>query len=80
MGLRLGRTGRIGFVAAAASLAILLLLMPGRVGAASTDDRYSLAHGCFALQSPTNGKYVAKGAGGYAATAGSPNGGEPFRL
>ena len=80
MGLRLGRTGRIGFVAAAASLSILLLLMPGRAGAASTDDRYSLAHGCFALQSPTNGKYVVKGAGGYAATAGSPNGGEPFRL
>ena len=79
MGLRLGRTGRLGLVAAAASLAIALLLLPGRAGAAGTDDRFSLAHGCFALQS-ASGKYVTKGAGGYAATAGATGGAEPFRM
>ena len=46
----------------------------------SADDRYSLANGCFTLQSEQNGSFVAKAAGAYVANAGSAAAGEPFRM
>ena len=46
----------------------------------SSADRYSLANGCFALQSVQSGHYVVKVAGAYAATAASLDAAEPFRM
>jgi microsomal dipeptidase-like Zn-dependent dipeptidase len=47
----------------------------------STQTRYSVANGCFVLRSRSQGRLVAKGAGGsYAATADAPGGAEAFRF
>jgi hypothetical protein len=48
--------------------------------AASTADRYSIVHGCFALRSSENGNYVARAGAGYAATAAALGGASPFRM
>ena len=48
--------------------------------AASTQSRYSLAGGCFALRSERTGRFVVKSGGGYVAGAGSAGAGEPFRM
>src|SRR4051794_41445188 len=57
--------------------ALALLALP----ASAQADRYSLANGCYALQSQSAGKLVVKdGSGGYAATAASPGTAEPFRM
>ena len=44
----------------------------------STESRYSLVHGCFALA--TGDSFVAKSGGGYAATATGAGAAEPFRM
>src|SRR5919108_146348 len=53
---------------------------PARSLAAATgsDRRYALANGCYALRA--GGRYVAKGVGGYRASAGAVGGAEPFRM
>jgi hypothetical protein len=58
-----------------AALAASLLVVPS----AQALDRYEIVHGCYALQAP-DGKFVAKTADGYAATAGSPSAAEPLRM
>src|SRR5215207_10979350 len=50
-------------------------------GDAGAADRYSLAGGCYALQSVATGKLVTKTSGrGYRAAAGGAGGAEPFRI
>jgi hypothetical protein len=55
---------------------------PARVLASATgqDRRYALANGCYALRSRSAGRYVAKGGGGYAASAATVAGAEHFRM
>jgi hypothetical protein len=55
---------------------------PARALAAATGDdrRYALANGCYALRSSSAGRFVAKGGGGYRASAGAVGGGEAFRM
>ncbi|MEX2458895.1 MAG: hypothetical protein WD770_07920 [Actinomycetota bacterium] len=48
--------------------------------AAVPDDRYSMAGGCYALRSLGSGRHVARLGDGFAATATSRNGAEPFHL
>jgi hypothetical protein len=59
-----------------AAAAALLLVVP----TASAADRYSLVHGCYALQT-TDGKFVAKSeGGGYTASADAASAGEAIRM
>jgi hypothetical protein len=55
---------------------------PARALAAATgpDRRYALANGCYALRSRSAGRYVAKGGGGYTASAATVGGAEHFRM
>jgi microsomal dipeptidase-like Zn-dependent dipeptidase len=58
---------------------LALLVLPAAAHGAET--RYSLANGCYALQSQSTGKLVVKDAlGGYAATAATPGEAEAFRM
>src|SRR4051794_35686896 len=60
-------------------LLALALVVPAAANA--SDARYALANGCYALQSQSAGKLVAKNAsGGYSATAASTSTAEPFRM
>src|SRR5688572_32659541 len=71
-------TTRVGWrstAALAGALALTALLAP----AAGAADRYSLVHGCYALRT-ADGRYVAKDALGYAATATSAAAATPFRM
>src|SRR4051794_38848197 len=60
-------------------LLALALAVPATAGA--SDARYALANGCYALQSQSAGKLVAKDSpGGYSATEASAGTAEPFRM
>ena len=61
---------------------LLMLVLPSGASAyePSTADRFSIVHGCYALQSAATGKYVTKSGGGYDASAGGLGGAEPFRM
>src|SRR3954447_17273575 len=60
-------------------VALALLSLPAAAHGANT--RYALANGCYALQSQSAGKLVAKdGSGGYSATEASTGTAEPFRM
>ena len=64
----------------AAIVTALLLVSPAVAQAASDESRYSLVHGCFALQSTADGAFVAKSGGSYSATAAGLGAAEPFRM
>ena len=64
----------------AAIVTTLLLVSPAAAQAASDDSRYSLVHGCFALQSTVNGAFVAKSGGSYSASAAGDGAAAPFRM
>jgi hypothetical protein len=59
-----------------------MLLLPSGASAfeSSTADRYSIVHGCYALQSADTGEFVRKSSGAYDASAGGLGGAEPFRM
>jgi microsomal dipeptidase-like Zn-dependent dipeptidase len=61
---------------------LLMLLLPTGASAfqSSTADRYSIVHGCYALQSAATSKYVTKSGGAYQASAGGLGAAEPFRM
>ncbi|MGH2956275.1 MAG: hypothetical protein ACRDL6_04690 [Solirubrobacterales bacterium] len=68
-----------------AALALTLvpgwLMAPTAVAAGPPElSRYDLVHNCYALRSEQTGNWVAKGGGGYTATAVSPEAAEPFRM
>jgi microsomal dipeptidase-like Zn-dependent dipeptidase len=46
----------------------------------STKDRYSIVHGCYALQSADSGKFVTKSGGAYDVSGGGLGAAEPFRM
>jgi hypothetical protein len=54
------------------------LIVPGAAGAASAEDRYSLAGGCYALR--TGNAFVVKAGGGYGAPDVGIDSAEPFRM
>jgi hypothetical protein len=71
-----------GFMMIAALAALVLLAPAARAaGELPGDARYTLVHGCYALQSEATGKLVAKApGGGYAATTADVANAEPFRM
>lgn len=74
------RAGRAVTVAALAAASVLAPAAAQAAAPLSDTARYELVHGCYALQAGTTGRFVAKTAGGYAATAGDVDGAEPFRM
>ena len=46
----------------------------------STADRYSIVHGCYALQSADTGKFVTKSGGAYTSPPAASAAAEPFRM
>ena len=62
-----------------AGLLAMLALAPA-AAAQSTQDRYSIVRGCYALKSVSNGKYAAKVPGGYTASAADAGSAEGFRF
>ncbi|WP_320668662.1 membrane dipeptidase [Patulibacter defluvii] len=77
-------TVRFGRGAGAALVALLVLLAtawPASASAAELPTRYSLVHGCYALQSVATGRFVVRRAdGGYRAEAIAAGGAEAFRM
>jgi hypothetical protein len=65
---------------AAVAGALCVLVAAPAAQAQSGQDRYSIVHGCYALKSKSLGKLVAKGPGGYLASAADAGSAEPFRL
>ena len=57
-----------------------LCAIPAMAGAASTESRYSIVGGCYALQDVAGGGFVREAGNGYAATAPGLAGAEPFRM
>ena len=76
------RRARLVALLALGLLAIQAAPAPGsdRAEAASTDSRYSLAGGCFALRSEARDRFVVKSGAGYAASASSAAAAERFRM
>ncbi len=72
----------IGFAVLCAFGAALVLLFvapaPSASAATATPDRYDFANGCYAVRSLALDRYIAKGDGGYAASATSAAQAEPF--
>lgn len=73
---------RAGIAGALATLvALVALALPVAAPAADPPTRYSLVHGCYALQSVANGRYVVRRPdAGYRAEATTAAGGEAFRM
>lgn len=67
-------------VAAVAAMSIVLAVLASPAGAASTDSRYSLVHGCFSLRSGQTGDFVVKNGAAYEATGGTLASAVPFRM
>ena len=68
-----------------AFVAVVAVLFFGTAASASgyqpsTQDRYSIVHGCYALQSADTGKFVTKTGGGYDVSGGGLGAAEPFRM
>jgi microsomal dipeptidase-like Zn-dependent dipeptidase len=63
-------------------MALLACAVAGAVAApsASAADVYHYANGCYVLRDATTGRYVARDALGYSATAGSGSAATPFRM
>ncbi len=70
---------RAGVALAAACVAFGVAAAPAGAQTGTTTDRYSIVHGCFALESAT-GDLVAQTGDGYSATAPSLAEAEAFRL
>ena len=63
------------------ALALVVPAADASIASAQSDNaRYALANGCFALRSQSLGNFVAKGDGGYRASAATVGEAEPFRL
>ena len=71
--------GRAGAIAASVFVAMGLMASAAGAQTPTTTDRYSIVHGCFALES-AGGDLVAQTGDGYSATAPSLAGAEAFRL
>ena len=69
-----------GLIAGLVLLALPALAAAGVLPKPSTETRYSIVRGCYALQSTATGKFVAKSGGGYDASAGGLGAAEPFRM
>jgi len=59
---------------------VLSIAVAAPSASAAPPDRYSLVHGCWAVQSVASDRFVVRAGDGYAATAGSAGAAEPFRL
>jgi microsomal dipeptidase-like Zn-dependent dipeptidase len=73
----------VGGLAAALAVAFATWLGVGSVPSASAQaeiDRYSIANGCYALRSQSNGAWVIRDGAGYRAFADGLAGAEPFRM